>query len=119
MIDWYGGTLVSRLNDKRTGAIIAVMQRLHEDDLAGHLLLGGTLRIRQLDDQPTQHNAARASPSSKSRRAHLEHSPQRGAGGYFAAMVKRAESGELHLVVRVEAWLAMAAAFSSVPPFLR
>ena len=34
-------------------------------------------------------------------------------------MVKRAESGELHLVVRVEAWLAMAAAFSSVPPFLR
>jgi hypothetical protein len=38
VIDWYGGTLVSRLNDKRTGAIIAVMQRLHEDDLAGHLL---------------------------------------------------------------------------------
>ncbi len=41
MIDWYGGTLVSRLNDKRTGAIIAVMQRLHEDDLAGHLLRQG------------------------------------------------------------------------------
>jgi predicted phage terminase large subunit-like protein len=37
VIDWYSGTLVSRLNDKRTGAIIAVMQRLHEDDLAGHL----------------------------------------------------------------------------------
>src|SRR5271166_2596863 len=41
VIDWYGGTLVSRLNDKRTGAIIAVMQRLHEDDLAGHLLRQG------------------------------------------------------------------------------
>ena len=41
MIDWYGGTLVSRLNDKRTGSIIAVMQRLHEDDLAGHLLRQG------------------------------------------------------------------------------
>jgi predicted phage terminase large subunit-like protein len=41
VIEWYGGTLVSRLNDKRTGAIIAVMQRLHEDDLAGHLLRQG------------------------------------------------------------------------------
>ena len=41
VIDWYSGTLVSRLNDKRTGAIIAVMQRLHEDDLAGHLLRQG------------------------------------------------------------------------------
>ena len=41
VIDWYGGTLVSRLNDKRTGTIIAVMQRLHEDDLAGHLLRQG------------------------------------------------------------------------------
>jgi hypothetical protein len=37
VIDWYGGTLVSRLDNKNTGAIIAVMQRLHEDDLAGHL----------------------------------------------------------------------------------
>ena len=41
VIDWYGGALVSRLNDKQTGAIIAVMQRLHEDDLAGHLLRHG------------------------------------------------------------------------------
>lgn len=37
---WYRTTLVSRLNDKRTGAIILVMQRLHEDDLAGQLLMG-------------------------------------------------------------------------------
>src|SRR4051794_13843658 len=38
VIDWYGGTLVSRLNDKEKGPIVVVMQRLHEDDLAGHLL---------------------------------------------------------------------------------
>jgi predicted phage terminase large subunit-like protein len=38
VIDWYAGTLVSRLNDKETGPIVVVMQRLHEDDLAGHLL---------------------------------------------------------------------------------
>lgn len=39
--DWFGGTLVSRLNDKDTGRIIVVMQRLHQDDLAGHLLQAG------------------------------------------------------------------------------
>src|SRR6266481_1394243 len=38
VIDWYAGTLVSRLNDKERGPIIVVMQRLHENDLAGYLL---------------------------------------------------------------------------------
>ena len=36
--DWYDNTLVSRLNHKLTGCIILVMQRLHEDDLVGHVL---------------------------------------------------------------------------------
>jgi hypothetical protein len=36
------GSLVSRLNNKETGAIVVVMQRLHEDDLAGHLLRMGS-----------------------------------------------------------------------------
>jgi predicted phage terminase large subunit-like protein len=40
-IEWYGGTLASRLNDKPRGAIVLVMQRLHENDLAGHLLEAG------------------------------------------------------------------------------
>jgi predicted phage terminase large subunit-like protein len=31
-------TLVSRLNNKENGPIVVVMRRLHEDDLAGHLL---------------------------------------------------------------------------------
>jgi predicted phage terminase large subunit-like protein len=31
-------TILSRLDDKRTGAIVIVMQRLHEDDLVGRLL---------------------------------------------------------------------------------
>ncbi|QQV77529.1 phage terminase large subunit [Sphingomonas aliaeris] len=34
---FYGNTLVSRLNDKSSGSIIAVQQRLHEEDLAAHL----------------------------------------------------------------------------------
>jgi hypothetical protein len=37
--EWYDGTLYSRLNDKAKGAIIIIMQRLHEDDLAGHVLM--------------------------------------------------------------------------------
>jgi predicted phage terminase large subunit-like protein len=41
VIDWYGGALIHRLNNKERNAIIAVMQRLHEDDLAGHLLEQG------------------------------------------------------------------------------
>src|SRR5689334_12891373 len=36
--DWFVHTLYSRLNDKRSGAIVIVMQRLHEDDLVGHVL---------------------------------------------------------------------------------
>lgn len=36
--EWYEHTLYSRLNDKKKGCIIIVMQRLHEDDLVGHVL---------------------------------------------------------------------------------
>lgn len=36
--DWYGNTLYSRLNDKKEGKIIVIMQRLHEEDLTGYLL---------------------------------------------------------------------------------
>ena len=35
---WFVHTLYSRLNDKRRGAIVIIMQRLHEDDLVGHVL---------------------------------------------------------------------------------
>src|SRR6201981_3224260 len=36
--DWFLNTLYSRLNDKCPGAIVIIMQRLHEDDLVGHVL---------------------------------------------------------------------------------
>ena len=36
--DWYDGTLYSRLDDKRNGVIILIMQRQHLDDSAGHVL---------------------------------------------------------------------------------
>ena len=37
-LDWFDQTFASRLNDKRAGVIVVVMQRLHERDLTGHLL---------------------------------------------------------------------------------
>jgi predicted phage terminase large subunit-like protein len=33
--EWFKNTLISRLDDKRTGAILIVMQRVHMDDLTG------------------------------------------------------------------------------------
>jgi len=41
VIDWYQSTIASRLN-KPDGPIIIIMQRLHEDDLSGWLLGGGS-----------------------------------------------------------------------------
>jgi len=36
--DWYDHTLYTRLNNKSTGCIVIIMQRLHEDDLVGHVV---------------------------------------------------------------------------------
>jgi predicted phage terminase large subunit-like protein len=36
--EWFDHTLYSRLNDKRSGCMTIIMQRLHEDDLVGHVL---------------------------------------------------------------------------------
>jgi predicted phage terminase large subunit-like protein len=37
-IGWFTNTLLSRLDNKEKGAIIIVMQRVHLDDLSGHLI---------------------------------------------------------------------------------
>ena len=37
-IYWFQRTLLTRLNDKQNGVIIVIMQRLHENDLIGHIL---------------------------------------------------------------------------------
>ena len=38
---WYDNTTITRSNDKENGVKIVIMQRLHEDDLVGHLLRRG------------------------------------------------------------------------------
>lgn len=37
-IEWFEQTFLTRLNDKNTGCVVLVMQRLHMDDLSGYLL---------------------------------------------------------------------------------
>lgn len=40
-LEWYKNTFSNRLNDKKNGAIILVMQRLHPEDLTDYLLKKG------------------------------------------------------------------------------
>ena len=37
-INWYSQSLVTRLNDPKTGVMLLVMQRQHEEDLTGYLM---------------------------------------------------------------------------------
>ncbi|CAA9247624.1 MAG: Phage terminase, large subunit [uncultured Chloroflexia bacterium] len=56
--EWFSNTLLSRLNDKRHGAIILIMQRLHEDDLTGYLLRQGgwdVLRLPAIAETDEEH----------------------------------------------------------------
>jgi len=40
-VDWWNRAMSTRNNDPRTGARVIVMQRVHENDLAGHMLRQG------------------------------------------------------------------------------
>ena len=46
--DWFDNTLLSRLDNKRTGVIIIIMQRLHLDDLVGHVIQQGGWEVLSL-----------------------------------------------------------------------
>jgi hypothetical protein len=39
--EWFDGTLFARIDNKERDSIILVMQRLHQNDLSGHLLEKG------------------------------------------------------------------------------
>jgi predicted phage terminase large subunit-like protein len=43
--DWSGHTLFTRLDNKYSGCIVVIMQRLHEDDLVGHLISQGGYKV--------------------------------------------------------------------------
>src|SRR5205823_712974 len=42
VVEWFGKTWISRLNDQENCAMVVVGQRIHSEDLSGHILkLGG------------------------------------------------------------------------------
>ncbi len=59
--EWFGKTWMSRLNDQENGSMIIVGQRLHEEDLIGHILkLGGWEHL----NLPEEYEPARKSYTS-------------------------------------------------------
>lgn len=55
-ITWFDKTFMRRLDDKINGAVIVVMQRLHEKDLTGHLLKHpGWTHVKIPAEAPTRH----------------------------------------------------------------
>jgi predicted phage terminase large subunit-like protein len=48
VIEWYRSTLLSRADDKTTGRIVLVMQRVHQNDLAGYLQEQGGFEVLNL-----------------------------------------------------------------------
>lgn len=61
-INWFENTFYSRLNDKKTGFVLVTMQRIHDEDLTGHLLERGD---EVLNKPYTQVVIASDNPESK------------------------------------------------------
>ena len=59
---WFDTVFSTRLDDKEKGVIVVVMQRLHEDDLTGHLLAKGgweQLSLPAISDDETRYAMGR------------------------------------------------------------
>jgi len=37
-VDWFTEVLPTRMNDPRTSAVVVIMQRIHQDDVSGHII---------------------------------------------------------------------------------
>ena len=84
---WYDQTFSTRLNDKKKGVIVLVMQRLHADDLTAHLLAKGGFTTLSLPAIATEDTTYDIGPICYSRkRGELLH-PER----EDAAALARAE----------------------------
>jgi hypothetical protein len=75
VLEWWDQAMQTRLNDPRTGAFIIIMQRVHEQDLTGHVL------ANQLGDEwshlclPARYEIGHPTPSRVA--AWIYRSPQR------------------------------------------
>lgn len=89
--EWYRRTLVSRLNDKTSGAILCVMQRLHQYDLPGMLLEAGVwdhlvLPAIASEDTPVPLTRGRTHQRRSGEVLHPEREPHRVLEDLRAAM---------------------------------
>ena len=75
VIDWYDGTLSTRLNDKERGVIILVMQRLHQEDLAGFVIERGGWHQLNLPAIATDNQAVPIGPHERHHRQGGFHTP--------------------------------------------
>ncbi len=60
--EFYDNTLYTRLNDKRRGSIVIVMQRLHQADLVGHVLGQEVWELAAIPAIETEDRAYRLGP---------------------------------------------------------
>ncbi len=79
--EWFSSTIATRLDDKTTGAIVLVMQRLHSEDLAGHLLETGSWTLVNIpaiavDDQEFTYGPGLVHHRRAGELLHPDHEPQ-------------------------------------------
>lgn len=80
VLQWYRDTLVTRLDDKTKGVLLVVMQRLHQEDLAGYLLEQGGWAHLCLSAIAEEDEVVKIGPDEVHRRKagevlHPEHEP--------------------------------------------
>ncbi len=106
---WFDHTLSTRLNDKKRGVIVVVMQRLHEDDLSGYLQKKGGFELLSLPAIAIRDEAFRTQGDAlhpvREDAAMLEQL-RREMGSYgFEAQYQQAPLSDAHGMIRL-AWFA-------------
>ena len=92
----FDSTLYTRLNDKKTGAIVIIMQRLHQDDLVGHVLDKGDWEV--VSHPGHRHRGPRPISSATTRRClspPRRRNPARGREGRAELEATRRMQGSL------------------------
>jgi predicted phage terminase large subunit-like protein len=82
VIEWYRSTLLSRADDKTEARIVLVMQRVHQDDLAGYLQEQGGFEVLNLPAIAQRNETyflgdGRTYDRQKGELLHPEHEPAR------------------------------------------
>lgn len=69
--EFYDNTLITRLNNKVDGAIVLIMQRLHQEDLCGHVMEKGDWEVVSLPAIATEEAAFQLSDDPRHRHRRL------------------------------------------------